>query len=207
MHALTPRQSQILEFIRRYQQETGYPPTRSEIAQEMGFRSPNAAEEHLKALAKKKAIEMIPGASRGIRLPDLPVAEDQPPPGLPVIGQVAAGSPILAQECIDEYVSVPPGLFNPSADYLLTVKGTSMINVGIHEGDLLAVHKTAQARDGDIIVARLDEDVTVKRLQHTKDKHRLLLIAENEDFAPIEVDLRSQQFTIEGISVGVIRRH
>lgn len=204
MHALTPRQAEILAFIRRYQQDTGYPPTRSEIAQEMGFRSPNAAEEHLKALARKKAIEIIPGASRGIKLPDL---EENSPAGLPVIGQVAAGSPILAQECIDEYVNVPAGLFNPSADYLLTVKGTSMINVGIHEGDLLAVHKTAQARDGDIIVARLDEDVTVKRLQHTAEKHRLLLIAENEEFAPIEVDLRSQQFTIEGISVGVIRRH
>ncbi|MEX0740548.1 MAG: transcriptional repressor LexA [Pseudohongiella sp.] len=204
MHALTPRQAEILAFIRRYQQDTGYPPTRSEIAQEMGFRSPNAAEEHLKALARKKAIEIIPGASRGIKLPDL---EEDGPAGLPVIGQVAAGSPILAQECIDEYVNVPAGLFNPAADYLLTVKGTSMINVGIHEGDLLAVHKTSQARDGDIIVARLDEDVTVKRLQHTKEKHRLLLVAENEDFAPIEVDLRSQQFTIEGISVGVIRRH
>ena len=204
MHALTPRQAEILAFIRRYQQDTGYPPTRSEIAQEMGFRSPNAAEEHLKAMARKKAIEIIPGASRGIKLPDL---EGSGPAGLPVIGQVAAGSPILAQECIDEYVNVPASLFNPKADYLLTVKGTSMINVGIHEGDLLAVHKTAQARDGDIIVARLDEDVTVKRLQHTAEKHRLLLIAENEEFAPIEVDLRSQQFTIEGISVGVIRRH
>lgn len=204
MHALTPRQAEILAFIRRYQQDTGYPPTRSEIAQEMGFRSPNAAEEHLKALARKKAIEIIPGASRGIKLPDL---EESGPAGLPVIGQVAAGSPILAQECIDEYVNVPAGLFNPSADYLLTVKGTSMINVGIHEGDLLAVHKTAQARDGDIIVARLDEDVTVKRLQHTAEKHRLLLIAENEEFKPIEVDLRTQAFTIEGISVGVIRRH
>lgn len=204
MHTLTPRQAEILAFIRSYQQDTGYPPTRTEIAQEMGFRSPNAAEEHLKALARKKAIEIIPGASRGIKLPDL---EDNGPAGLPVIGQVAAGSPILAQECIDEYINVPAGLFNPKADYLLTVKGTSMINVGIHEGDLLAVHKTAQARDGDIIVARLDEDVTVKRLQHTAEKHRLLLIAENEEFAPIEVDLRSQQFTIEGISVGVIRRH
>lgn len=204
MHALTPRQAEILAFIRRYQQDTGYPPTRSEIAQEMGFRSPNAAEEHLKALARKKAIEIIPGASRGIKLPDL---DNDGPAGLPVIGQVAAGSPILAQECIDEYVNVPAGLFNPSADYLLTVKGTSMINVGIHEGDLLAVHKTTQARDGDIIVARLDEDVTVKRLQHTNEKHRLRLLAENEDFAPIEVDLRSQSFVIEGISVGVIRRH
>lgn len=203
MHALTPRQSQILDFIRSYQQETGYPPTRSEIAQEMGFKSPNAAEEHLKALARKKAIEIIPGASRGIRLPDL---ESDSPQGLPVIGQVAAGSPILAEECIDEYVSIPADMFSPKADYLLTVKGTSMINVGIFEGDLLAVHKTSQARNGDIIVARLDEDVTVKRLEQGADRHQLRLLPENDDYEPIEVDLRTQQFTIEGISVGVIRR-
>ena len=202
MHALTARQSQILDFIRSYQQETGYPPTRSEIAQEMGFKSPNAAEEHLKALARKKAIEIIPGASRGIRLPDL----DNGPQGLPVIGQVAAGSPILAQECIDEYVSIPADMFSPKADYLLTVKGTSMINVGILEGDLLVVHKTSQARHGDIIVARVDQDVTVKRLAHTADRHLLRLLPENEDYQPIEVDLRTQQFVIEGISVGVIRK-
>jgi repressor LexA len=204
MHALTPRQSQILDFIRSYQQEIGYPPTRSEIAREMGFKSPNAAEEHLKALARKKAIEIIPGASRGIRLPDL---DNDTPQGLPVIGQVAAGSPILAQECINEYVSIPADMFHPKADYLLTVKGTSMINVGIFEGDLLAVHKTSQARNGDIIVARVDDDVTVKRLEQTGERHKLRLLPETDEYAPIEVDLRTQQFTIEGISVGVIRRH
>jgi repressor LexA len=206
MHALTPRQAEILEFIRRYQQETGYPPTRSEIAQEMGFKSPNAAEEHLKALARKKAIEIVPGASRGIRLPELEAANSAQR-GLPVVGQVAAGSPILAQECIDEYVSIPAELFYPKADYLLTVKGTSMINAGIFEGDLLAVHKTEHARHGDIIVARLDEDVTVKRLEHTADRNLLRLMPENDEYQPIEVDLRRQAFTIEGISVGVIRRH
>jgi repressor LexA len=206
MHALTPRQAEILEFIRRYQQETGYPPTRSEIAQEMGFKSPNAAEEHLKALARKKAIEIVPGASRGIRLPELEAANSAQR-GLPVVGQVAAGSPILAQECIDEYVSIPAELFYPKADYLLTVKGTSMINAGIFEGDLLAVHKTKHARHGDIIVARLDEDVTVKRLEHTADRNLLRLMPENDEYQPIEVDLRRQAFTIEGISVGVIRRH
>lgn len=205
MQALTPRQTEILEFIRRYQQETGYPPTRSEIAQEMGFKSPNAAEEHLKALARKKAIEMVPGASRGIRLPELEAANE--PQGLPVVGQVAAGSPILAQECINEYVNVPAELFYPKADYLLTVKGTSMINAGIFEGDLLAVHKTERARNGDIIVARLDEDVTVKRLEQTTDRHLIRLLPENDDYQPIEVDLRRQSFVIEGISVGVIRRH
>ena len=214
MQTLTPRQTEILEYIRRYQQETGYPPTRSEIAQEMGFKSPNAAEEHLKALARKKAIEMIPGASRGIRITDsfaTPAHEQEAahswPRGLPVVGQVAAGSPILAQECIDEYVSIPAELFYPKADYLLTVKGTSMINAGIFEGDLLAVHKTSQARHGDIIVARLDEDVTVKRLEHTADRNVLHLLPENEDYEPIVVDLRRQAFVIEGISVGVIRRH
>lgn len=206
MHALTPRQAEILEFIRKYQQETGYPPTRSEIAQEMGFKSPNAAEEHLKALARKKAIEIVPGASRGIRLPELEAANSAQR-GLPVVGQVAAGSPILAQECIDEYVSIPAELFYPKADYLLTVKGTSMINVGIFEGDLLAVHKTEHARHGDIIVARLDEDVTVKRLEHTADRNLLRLLPENDEYQPIEVDLRRQAFSIEGISVGVIRRH
>jgi repressor LexA len=206
MHALTPRQSQILQFIRKYQQETGYPPTRSEIAQEMGFKSPNAAEEHLKALARKKAIEIVPGASRGIRLPELEAANSAQR-GLPVVGQVAAGSPILAQECIDEYVSIPADLFYPKADYLLIVKGTSMINVGIFEGDLLAVHKTEHARHGDIIVARLDEDVTVKRLEHTADRNLLRLLPENDEYQPIEVDLRRQAFVIEGISVGVIRRH
>lgn len=206
MHALTPRQAEILEFIRKYQQETGYPPTRSEIAQEMGFKSPNAAEEHLKALARKKAIEIVPGASRGIRLPELEAANSTQR-GLPVVGQVAAGSPILAQECIDEYVSIPAELFYPKADYLLTVKGTSMINVGIFEGDLLAVHKTEHARHGDIIVARLDEDVTVKRLEHTADRNLLRLMPENDEYQPIEVDLRRQAFSIEGISVGVIRRH
>tara|TARA_R100000988_G_scaffold102291_1_gene77507 strand:- start:3247 stop:3882 length:636 start_codon:yes stop_codon:yes gene_type:complete len=207
MQALTPRQAQILEFIREYQQDTGYPPTRSEIAQKMGFKSANAAEEHLKALARKKAIEIVPGASRGIRLPDLADQDEAANQGLPVVGQVAAGSPILAQECIDEYVNVPAAMFSPAADYLLTVKGTSMINVGIFEGDLLAVHKTSKARHGDIIVARLEEDVTVKRLEETSERHRLRLMPENDDYEPIEVDLRRDAFTIEGISVGVIRRH
>ncbi len=200
MIKLTARQAEILAFIRSYQQDTGFPPTRSEIAAQMGYKSPNAAEDHLRALERKGAIEMIPGASRGIRLP----AEVDS--GLPVIGQVAAGSPILAAECIDEYLDVPPDMFRPRADYLLTVKGISMINAGILEGDLLAVHRSSEANNGDIIVARLDEEVTVKRLQRGRSRHQLQLIAENDSFAPINVDLRHQQFTIEGISVGVIRR-
>ncbi len=200
MLKLTPRQSEILTFIKKYQSEAGYPPTRSEIAGEMGFRSPNAAEEHLRALARKGAIEMLPGTSRGIRLP---ISEQL---GLPIIGQVAAGSPLLAQESIAGYCDIPATFFSPSADYLLTVKGTSMVDVGIYEGDLLAVHKTTRANNGDIIVARLGDEVTVKRLQTTRSKYRIKLIAENKDFSPIEVDLRSEPFDIEGISVGVIRR-
>lgn len=201
MLKLTLRQQQILNYIKDYLSETGYPPTRSEIAQKMGFRSPNAAEDHLRALARKGAIEIQPGASRGLRLP---INEQL---GLPIIGQVAAGSPILAQRSISEYCDIPPTLFTPSADYLLTVKGMSMINVGIFEDDLLAVHKTDRANDGDIIVARIDEEVTVKRLKKGKTPYTLSLIAENPDFEPIVVDVRLNDFAIEGISVGVIRRH
>lgn len=200
MISLTPRQEQILDYIKEYLMETGYPPTRSEIAGEMGFKSPNAAEEHLRALARKGAIEMMPGTSRGIRLP---ISEQL---GLPIIGQVAAGSPLLAEECIADYCNIPADLFSPNADYLLTVKGTSMIDVGIFEDDLLAVHKTDRANNGDIIVARIDDEVTVKRLETCRSKYRVNLIAENPDFAPIEVDMRERSFSIEGVSVGVIRR-
>jgi repressor LexA len=200
MLKLTSRQEEILGFIKDYQSETGYPPTRSEIAQKMGFKSPNAAEEHLRALARKGAIEMLPGTSRGLRLP---INEQL---GLPIIGQVAAGSPILAQESIADYCDIPADMFSPSADYLLTVKGTSMIDIGIYEDDLLAVHKTGQANNGDIVVARIDDEVTVKRLEKGRSKYRLSLVAENPDFSPIEVDLRSSDFSIEGVSVGVIRR-
>ena len=200
MNRLTGRQEQILNYIREYLAETGFPPTRSEIAQEMGFKSPNAAEEHLRALARKGAIEMLPGTSRGIRLP---ISEQL---GLPIVGQVAAGSPILAEESIDDYCDIPRDLFSPRADYLLAVKGTSMIDVGIYEDDLLAVHKTDQARNGDIVVARVDDEVTVKRLETSRSKQKVTLIAENPDFDPIVVDLRDRAFAIEGISVGIIRR-
>lgn len=200
MHKLTSRQEEILQFIKDHLSETGYPPTRSEIAQKMGFRSTNAAEEHLRALARKGAIEILPGTSRGLRLP---INEQL---GLPIIGQVAAGSPILAAESIADYCDIPPDLFSPRADYLLTVKGTSMVDIGIYEDDLLAVHKTSEARNGDIIVARIDDEVTVKRLAKGKSKNYLNLVAENPDFPVIEVDLRSSNFTIEGVSVGVIRR-
>jgi len=197
---LTDRQQEVLDLIRRYIDDTGYPPTRADIAHELGFRSANAAEEHLKALARKGAIEMIAGASRGIRL-----AEDARG-GIPVVGHVAAGSPILAQEHIEEYCAVPPNLFHPSADYFLRVKGDSMIDVGIFEDDLLAVHRTTDVQTGQIVVARIDDEVTVKRLQKTRSKHQVLLLPENSRYSPIEVDLREREFSIEGLSVGVLRR-
>jgi len=200
MHKLTERQEQILDYIRDYLADTGFPPTRAEIAQEMGFKSPNAAEEHLRALARKGAIEILPGTSRGIRLP---ISEQL---GLPIVGQVAAGSPILAEESIADYCDIPPDLFSPQADYLLAVKGTSMINVGIYEDDLLAVHKTDNARNGDIVVARVDDEVTVKRFERSRNNHKVKLLAENPEYEPIEVDLRNRDFAIEGVSVGVIRR-
>lgn len=198
METLTPRQAQVLELIRSHIESTGYPPTRADIAQRLGFRSPNAAEEHLKALARKGAIEMVPGTSRGIRLPELP--------GLPVVGRVAAGDPILAQENIEDHVDIPAGFFRPRADFLLRVHGDSMRDAGILDGDLLAVHKTPEAINGQIVVARLDDEVTVKRFQRTRQRSRVLLLPENDSFEPIEVDLSERELHIEGLSVGVIRR-
>ena len=201
MQTLTPRQSQVLELIRQYIRDTGYPPTRADIAQELGFRSPNAAEEHLKALARKGAIEIIAGTSRGIRIPDTGDS------GLPLVGRVAAGNPILAEENIEDRVDLPAGFFQPRADYLLRVRGDSMIDAGIFDGDLLAVHKTQQATNGQIVVARIEDEVTVKRFQRTRKRNQILLLPENQDYQPIEVDLANQAFAIEGLSVGVIRQH
>ncbi len=198
MQNLTARQAQVLDFIRQHISDTGYPPTRADIAGELGFKSPNAAEEHLKALARKGAIEMVPGTSRGLRLP-----EDH---GLPLVGRVAAGSPILAEEHIEERVDMPANFFYPRADFLLKVRGDSMIDAGILDGDLLAVHRTMEASNGQIVVARIEDEVTVKRFQRTRNRSKVMLLPENEDYAPIEVDLREQAFAIEGLSVGVIRR-
>ena len=198
---LTARQKQVLKLIRQYITDTGYPPTRADIAKELGFKSANAAEEHLKALARKGAIEMIPGTSRGIRIPDLADA------GLPVVGRVAAGDPILAEENIEDRIDLPASFFQPQADYLLRVHGDSMMNAGILDGDLLAVHKTAVATHGQIVVARIEEDVTVKRFQRTKRRNQVMLLPENDAYQPIEVDLATQNFAIEGLSVGVIRQH
>jgi repressor LexA len=198
MIKLTARQEEVLDVIRRHIDTTGMPPTRADIAKELGFRSANAAEEHLKALARKGAIEIVPGASRGIRLPESAT-------GLPLIGRVAAGAPVLAVENIEEHCAVDPSLFHPRADYLLRVQGDSMINIGINDGDLLAVHATPVADDGAVVVARIEDEVTVKRLRRRGRQH-VQLVAENDDYEPIDIDLASQAFAIEGLSVGVIRR-
>ncbi len=198
MEKLTPRQQQVLDLVRQHIDQTGYPPTRADIARDLGFRSANAAEEHLKALARKGAIEMIAGASRGIRLPESA--------GIPIVGRVAAGNPVLAQQNIEEYCDLSPSFFKPRADYFLVVQGDSMMDVGILDGDLLAVHSTRVASNGDIVVARIEEEVTVKRLRRTGQKHVVELLPENPDYKPIRVDLREQALTIEGISVGVLRR-
>jgi repressor LexA len=199
MFDLTPRQEQVLQLIRSYAEETGYPPTRAEIARILGFKSANAAEEHIKALARKGAIEIIPGASRGIKLPEVQA-------GIPIIGRVAAGNPILAQEHIEDYCNIPTSFFSPSADFFLRVHGMSMKDAGILDGDLLAVHKTDQVRNGQIVVARIGEEVTVKRFKRGLNRAQVELWPENPDFDVILVDVREQEFSIEGLSVGVIRR-
>ncbi|MCE0493523.1 transcriptional repressor LexA [Vibrio salinus] len=204
MKPLTPRQQEVFDLIRTKIDETGMPPTRAEIAKELGFRSANAAEEHLKALARKQVIEIVPGASRGLRILGSvsdPVGDEES--GLPLIGQVAAGEPILAQEHVETHYQVDPTMFKPQADFLLRVHGESMKDIGIMDGDLLAVHKTQDVRDGQVVVARVEDDVTVKRIERKGEK--VLLHAENEEFSPIEVDLTYQQLTIEGLAVGIIR--
>jgi repressor LexA len=197
---LTPRQTQILRLIQRSVQETGMPPTRKEIADELGFRSPNAAEEHLRALARKGVIALLPGASRGIQVKDA-LREQM---GLPLIGRVAAGSPILAEQNIEDHLSIDPSVFHPAPHYLLKVVGMSMKNAGILDGDLVAVHRTPNVRNRQIIVARLENDVTVKR--YRQEGPVAWLLPENEDFEPIKVDLKQQSLLIEGVVVGVVRR-
>ncbi|WP_026957606.1 transcriptional repressor LexA [Aliagarivorans taiwanensis] len=204
MKPLTPRQTEVYELIKRHLNDTGMPPTRAEIARELGFRSANSAEEHLRALAKKGVIEMIPGASRGLRLvDDEPEGAISEQLGLPLVGQVAAGEPILAQQHVESHYQVDPSLFHPSADFLLRVQGMSMKNIGIMDGDLLAVHKTQTALNGQVVVARLDDDVTVKRFERKGNK--VMLHPENEDLSTIHVDLEYQALEIEGLAVGVIR--
>ena len=207
---LTERQQQILDLIRAEIRRTGFPPTRAEIARALGFKSANAAEDHLKALAKKGAIELTAGASRGIRLRgDATAAASVQSPSsmlaqllLPIVGRVAAGSPILATEHIEREIGVEPALFSQAPDYLLRVRGLSMRDAGILDGDLLAVKKTPEARNGQIVVARLGDDVTVKRL--SKSGSRIELLPENPDFKPIVVGPQDE-FSLEGIAVGLIR--
>jgi len=195
MEELTARQAEVLQLIADFLQATGFPPTRAEIAAQLGFRSANAAEDHLRALERKGYIEMLPGASRGIRLRESL--------GLPVIGRVAAGNPILAEQHIQARYQLDPALFKPRADYLLKVRGMSMRDAGILDGDLLAVHRTAEARSGQIVVARLGNEVTVKRFKRLGNQVQLL--PENPDFEPILVDPKRDFFAIEGLGVGIIR--
>ncbi len=201
MHALTARQQEILDFIRRCIDANGAPPTRAEIAAHLGYGSLNAAESHLRALARKGALILEPGRSRGIRLSATTRAEHTA--GLPLIGRVAAGSPLLAVEHIEGHRAIDPAHFHPRADYLLRVHGQSMRDAGIFDGDLLVVHRCQTAHAGQTVVARIDDEVTVKRL-HLADG-RVHLLACNPDFAPIVVDLQRQSFQIEGVGVGVLR--
>lgn len=201
MDDLTPRQAEILALIQEYIYDEGYPPTRMEIAEAFGFRSPNAAEEHLRALERKGYIELLPGSSRGIRV----LESEEEPEGIPVVGRVAAGEPILAQEHVEDHYPVDPALFHPRAHYLLRVRGMSMKDIGIMDGDLLAVHRTRTAQNGQIVVARLDDEVTVKRFRRRGSI--VYLMPENEDFEPIRVDLRQQSLDIEGLGVGILRNN
>jgi len=196
---LTARQAEILELIRGYIAEEGCPPTRAEIAETLGFRSANAAEDHLRALERKGVIEIIPGSSRGIRLLE---AEEEY--GLAVIGRVAAGEPILAEEHIEDYCQLDPDTFHPCADYLLRVRGNSMQDIGIVDGDLLAVHRTRHAEYGQVVVARVDDEVTVKRFRQRGSIVRL--VPENPAYEPIRIDLREQALEIEGLAVGIVRK-
>ncbi|MCI7479613.1 transcriptional repressor LexA [[Pasteurella] aerogenes] len=203
--ALTARQQEVYDLLKRHLETTGMPPTRAEISKELGFRSPNAAEEHLKALARKGVIEILSGTSRGIRLlvDEDEKTEDE---GLPLVGRVAAGEPILAEQHIEGTYKVDANMFKPQADFLLKVYGQSMKDIGILDGDLLAVHSTKDVRNGQVIVARIEDEVTVKRLE--RKGSIIYLHAENEEFAPIVVDLNQQpNFEIEGIAVGIIRNN
>lgn len=213
MIKLTARQQQILDLIREAIDNTGFPPTRAEIATELGFKSANAAEEHLQALARKGAIEISPGTSRGIRLTGTS-AENSPTPlpavpaalftmNLPLVGRVAAGSPILAQEHVEATYNVDPAMFSSKPDFLLKVRGESMRDIGIMDGDLLAVKKVDSAKNGQIVVARIGSEVTVKRYRKTGS--RIELLPENPDFKIIEVDADADDFALEGLAVGLMR--
>ena len=198
---LTARQRQIVDWIRDFIAVNGMPPTRAEIAQGLGFSTPSSAEDHLQALARKGALRIIPGAARGLRLTE---AADGPVQGtLPLVGRVAGGSPLLAAEHIEAHYRIDAELFRPRADYLLRVRGISMTGAGILDGDLLVVHKTGDATPGQIVVARINDEVTVKRFR--RRGRQIVLAPENPQFEPIVVDPRQVSFAIEGIGVGLIR--
>ena len=199
MRELTPRQRQVLMLIQKVMHETGMPPTRAEIAKALSFRSANAAEEHLRALERKGVLELLSGTSRGIRLKD--ALREQL--GLPLVGRVAAGEPILAEEHIEARYQIDVDLFKAPPHFLLRVHGMSMRDAGILDGDLVAVHRTPEVRNRQIVVARLEDEVTVKR--YKQEGHRVWLLPENPDFQPIQVDLKTQHMSIEGVVVGVVR--
>jgi repressor LexA len=198
MKRLTARQSEVLEYIREHIREEGAPPTIMEIGRAMGIASPNGVRDHLKALERKGAIELVGGVARGIRL------KGDPNPELPIVGRVAAGSPVLAEAHIEGHLQLGPAMFEPRADFLLRVQGMSMRDAGILDGDLLAVHRTVEVRNGQIVVARVDGEVTVKRLRMQGPV--ALLMPENPEYEPIRVDTRKTDLCIEGVVVGVIRR-
>jgi repressor LexA len=212
MKGLTARQQEILDLIREQISQFGRPPTRAEIARQLGFRSANAAEDHLQALAKKNVIALDASTSRGIRLlgeyaegiEESVSRVTDTLMQLPLIGRVAAGSPILAMEHVEKQIPIDPDLFSDKPDYLLKVRGMSMKDIGIMDGDLLAVKKVDSARAGQVVVARVNDDVTVKR--YFQKGHMVELQAENTEFAPIKVDLRTEAFAIEGLAVGLIRQ-
>ena len=195
MSKITSRQQEIFDLIQRVIEDTGMPPTRAEISKTLGFKSANAAEEHLRALARKGMITLLPGAARGIRITD--------PPGLPVVGRVAAGSPILAEQHLEGRVRMDPRIYSPKPDFLLRVRGMSMRDAGILDGDLVAVHRATDVRNGQIVVARLGDEVTVKR--YRQQGPEVWLLPENPEFNPIVVDTRRQELLLEGVVVGVMR--
>ena len=205
MKELTKQQSKVLACVEVYLNKTGFPPTRAEICKELGFKSPNAAEMHLRALEKKGFITIQSGSSRGISIVKSQQTFEQSRDQIPVIGLVAAGSPTLAEENIEKRIPCDPKMFADSFDYFLKVKGLSMIEAGIHEDDLVAIKKTTDVKNGDLVVVRLEDEVTLKYFK--KSDHNLELIPANKDFSTIKVDLREQQAFVEGKSVGLIRTH
>jgi len=210
MEELTRKQLEILRQIQQQSRRNGMPPTRSELMLIMGYRSPHAVTSHLQALVRKQVLQLLPNASRGLRITERGEAllashypDEAAVQSVPVVGRVAAGAPILAEEHIEGRYAVDPSLFRPRADYLLRVQGMSMREIDIVDGDLAAVHRTPEARNGQVVVARLDDEVTIKRFQREGEQVRLL--PENPEFVPIQVDLRTQSLVIEGLFVGLLR--